>query len=123
LRVTSYGEAIGIGANRVKCQERFERAIDPRWASDRLRTALSPHAPYSVELPGFEQCVAAAKATNLPLATHLAELPYEREFLEHRAGPFRDLLETLKLWTDDIQTFPAPPIRFAQAIGLLDYPT
>jgi cytosine/adenosine deaminase-related metal-dependent hydrolase len=123
LRVTSYGEAIGIGANRPRVPERFERAIDRRWASERLTIALSPHAPYSVELPDFQQCVAAARAMNLPLATHLAELPYEKEFLLHRAGRFRELLETLKLWRDDIQTVPAPPIRFAQAIGLLDYPT
>jgi cytosine/adenosine deaminase-related metal-dependent hydrolase len=36
---------------------------------------------------------------------------------------FRDLWDTLGHWADPVDTHPGSPIQFAQAVGLLDYPT
>lgn len=122
LRVVSYGEALGIGVNRPRFDERLARAADARWESDRLHTGISPHATYSVDRHGFESALLLARSLRLPLATHLAEHPYEAEFLERHQGPLRTLLDRIGAWSDEIETYPAPPIQFAHAIGLLDYP-
>jgi cytosine/adenosine deaminase-related metal-dependent hydrolase len=91
--------------------------------SDRLTIGLSPHAPYTVDLDGFKRCLSAAKEKHLPLATHLAETPEESEFLHNQLGPFRDVWEKLGLWDEGVVTYRDSPIRFADAIGLLEYPT
>jgi len=123
LRVVSYGEAIGIGVSRRKVDERLARAIDRSTASDRLTIGLSPHAPYSLERDDYFRVARTACELNLPLATHLNELPYEREFLERRSGPFRELLERLGLWQDEIETFAGSPMQLAKAAGLVHSPT
>jgi cytosine/adenosine deaminase-related metal-dependent hydrolase len=127
LRVVSYGEALGIGANRDKFDVLLDRALDrqsdPTAESSRLKIGISPHAPYSVEAPNYRKALAAARQNNLPLATHLAEQPYESEWLQHRTGPFRTALEKMNLWQDDINVHGTSPIQFAADIGLLEYPS
>ncbi|MFN7020327.1 MAG: amidohydrolase family protein [Phycisphaerales bacterium] len=64
---------------------------------------LQPHATNTVALNAYRRAIdLAAAAGNLPLCTHLAETPEEREFIAHAAGPQRELLERFDLWTDDI---------------------
>src|SRR5207253_5134070 len=72
---------------------------------------------------GYRRCLAAAKYFGLTLATHLAETPHEEEFLASHAGPFRELWEFLGAWDEQVPTFAGGPIRYAQSLGLLDYPT
>jgi cytosine/adenosine deaminase-related metal-dependent hydrolase len=76
-----------------------------------------------VELDGYLRCVEVARLGGLPLATHLAETPHEETFLDNHSGPFRGLWQTLQAWDEDVPTFRGGPVRFAQAVGLLDYPT
>lgn len=123
LRVVSFGEVLGTGKTRRKVDPLIERATDPSTASNYLTVGLSPHAPYSLDSSNFARVASIAMDQRLPLATHLAELPYEREFLQHRSGPMREFLERMGIWQDDIETFAGGPIDFAQAAGLLDYPT
>src|SRR5690606_27182882 len=122
LRVVSYGEALGLGGARERFERLMREAIEPDQQTGRLRVGLTPHAPYTVEGPGYEQCVSAARQRQLPLATHLAETPAETEFLLHQTGAFRDLWEHLSQWRDDIPLAGLRPVPFAQAVGLLDYP-
>ncbi|MGH7214452.1 MAG: amidohydrolase family protein [Tepidisphaeraceae bacterium] len=123
LRCVSYGEVIGLAKFRSKFESLLPKAIDPAGASERVRVGLSPHAPYTVDLPGYQQCLRLARERRLPLATHLAEQPYERDFLERHDGPFRRLLNELGLFAEPVETFRGGPIEFAHSIGLLDYPT
>ncbi|MCY2952360.1 MAG: amidohydrolase family protein [Planctomycetota bacterium] len=123
LRVVSYGEVQAMAQRRDLLEPRLATAIDPTHASDRLRVALSPHAPYSIEATGYRRCLQLAKDHHLPLATHLAETPDEATFLANHSGPFRDLWDFLHAWDDRVPTFTAGPIRFAQSLGLLDHPT
>lgn len=74
------------------------------------RIGLSPHAPYSASPEAFS--FAAQLSTqfasrdqfvanqSLPLCTHLAENPEEREFIARGTGPFRELHERLGWWSD-----------------------
>lgn len=123
IRCVSYGEVIGLAKLRRRYEELLPRTTDQAHASDRLRIGLTPHAPYTVDLPGYRQCVARAREQKIPLATHLAETSHEREFLENHAGAFRELWMTIGEWSDGVETFRSGPIDFARAIRLLDYPT
>ncbi|MGE5608286.1 MAG: amidohydrolase family protein [Bacillota bacterium] len=123
LRVVSYGEIQAMAQRRGFLEERLATARDSTYASERLRVGLSPHAPYSVEGPGYRRCLEVAKAQDLPLATHLAETSDEAAFLANHTGPFRDLWSFLDGWDDRVPRFDGGPIRFAQQLGLLDYPT
>ena len=57
-----------------------------------VQHGLSPHAPYSVRQPIWEQAVAESIASHLPLAVHLAETREELDFLATGQGCFHDLL-------------------------------
>ena len=70
--------------------------FDPR-RDPKTRPGLSPHAPYSTAGWLYNQ----AAMSNVPLATHLAEMPEELELLETRQGPLRRFLEDLGAWNDD----------------------
>jgi cytosine/adenosine deaminase-related metal-dependent hydrolase len=122
LRVVSFGEVQAMASRRGLLEERIQIAADRRFESPFLRTAISPHAPYSVELDGYRRCLGVARAGGLPLATHLAETPFEAPFLENHSSRFRDLWEYLGAWDASVPRFAGGAIRFAAATGLLDYP-
>jgi cytosine/adenosine deaminase-related metal-dependent hydrolase len=123
-RGTSYGEVTAMATRRGLLEEKIiEATFDGQGAWENLRVGISPHAPYSVEPQGYRRCLEVARKEKLPLATHLAETPYEAEFLASHTGPLRELWEWLKGWDDQVPTFTGGPIRYAQALGLLDYPT
>jgi cytosine/adenosine deaminase-related metal-dependent hydrolase len=95
--ITTTGDASFSGAGGIAMDELGLRGIvyleafgdelrvdvDSRAASDRVRTGLSPHAPYSATPSLYRACV----ETGLPIATHLAESPAEEEWLVHGSGP------------------------------------
>ena len=123
LRAVSYGEVLGLSEMKRRYEELLPRALDGAEVTERLRVGLSPHSPYTIDLPSFRQCVAIARKEKLRLATHLAELPYEEEFLRAQSGPLRELYERLGRWSDPVETYrDGSPIEFAQAIGLLGVP-
>lgn len=120
LKAVSFSEVLGLGKRRSRFDELLASAIDASPTCDRVRVGISPHSPYTVDLPGYKQCVAWAIDRRLPLATHLAESPDEQDFLYAHRGPFREMWDSLGQWSDDIETFPGSPIAMAKAIGLLD---
>jgi cytosine/adenosine deaminase-related metal-dependent hydrolase len=65
--------------------------------SDRCRTGLSPHAPYSVH----QALIRASSGLGVPLAIHLAESAAEVELLEEHGGRFVDFLRDLGVWEED----------------------
>jgi cytosine/adenosine deaminase-related metal-dependent hydrolase len=122
LRVLSFGEALGLAKARDRFEKAIDGAIDGRMASDFLHVGLSPHAPYTVDMPGYHQCVQLARQRQIPLCTHLAETIDEEQFLREQRGPFREIWEGLGTWADDVTTYDGSPVAFARAIGLLDVP-
>jgi cytosine/adenosine deaminase-related metal-dependent hydrolase len=81
--------------NRVTCLG--------RWAGNRVRLGVSPHAPYTVSGPLFRAVAAWSRAESLPLAVHIAESPAETEFLAHGSGPFAGAWEAREI------PLPRPP--------------
>src|SRR5690606_33201557 len=61
LRVVSFGEIQAMAGRRHLLEDRLETATDlafDDWeGSKRLMTAISPHAPYSVEPEAFRRCL------------------------------------------------------------------
>jgi cytosine/adenosine deaminase-related metal-dependent hydrolase len=124
LRVVSYGEIQAMAQRRVLLEERFASAVDCTSESPWLRVGVTPHAPYTVEREGYRKCLDFARAHGRPIATHLAETPEEAEFLAAGTGEFRRLWEVgVNAWDEHVPTFAGGPIRFAEAVGLLSYPT
>jgi cytosine/adenosine deaminase-related metal-dependent hydrolase len=122
LRGISFGEVRAMAQRRGFLESRLAAAATPV-GSGRIRCGISPHAPYSLEMPGYRRCLEQARQSGVALATHLAETADETEFLADHTGPLRQLWEVLNAWDADVPTFAGGPIRFARAIGLLEYPT
>jgi cytosine/adenosine deaminase-related metal-dependent hydrolase len=122
LRAVSFGEVVGMAARREFLPLLLESAQDRRLESDRLIVGLEPHAPYSLDLSGYRECVEVARKQCLPIATHVAETSDEAEFLRDHAGPFRRLWETMGAWSERVTRLDGGPIRAMQSVGLLDLP-
>ncbi len=123
LRVVSYGEVQAMAKRRGLLDERFAAATDLSCESPWLRVGVTPHAPYTVEEPGYARCLEFAKAHRRPLATHLAETPDESALLSAHNGPFRRLWDAVDGWDQEVPKYEGGPIRLARDLGLLDYPT
>ena len=66
-----------------------DRVIEAgRWALQRVRIGVSPHAPYSVSEPLLKAVADWARSERLPLAVHIAESRAEGELLISGTGPF-----------------------------------
>jgi cytosine/adenosine deaminase-related metal-dependent hydrolase len=85
---------------------------------ERFRTAIVPHAPYSVS-PGLLQAIGRA-AGDRPLSLHLGESPEEVQFLLDGTGPWRDLLERIGAWASDWTPPACGPVEYIERLGLLN---
>lgn len=89
-----------------------------------VRVSLAPHAPYSVAPPLFTAIRADLDArTNRVSSVHLGESMDEVEFVRETAGPLRELLEQLGVWTDAWQAvLPASksPVAYLSDLEFLD---
>jgi cytosine/adenosine deaminase-related metal-dependent hydrolase len=123
LRAVSYGEVIGLGKRRSRLEQLLPLAIDESNANDHLRIGISPHSPYTVEPYDLVKCANRARERQLPLAIHLAETPYEDEFLEFHTGPLRQMWDKLGSWADFEPLFKGGPIQLVRTLGLIRRPT
>jgi 5-methylthioadenosine/S-adenosylhomocysteine deaminase len=91
LRAVVHLEVFGEGTEELATRFRpnLER-IEPV-LSELVRLGVSPHAPYTASLELYRACL----ALGLPVATHLAESPAEREWLVHGSGPWQSLARFL----------------------------
>jgi cytosine/adenosine deaminase-related metal-dependent hydrolase len=86
----SFIEYFGLLTPARQLQELLAAAAQP--VGGPLRVGLQPHAPYSVSLPGYAIAIDSAVAAGIPMSTHLAESPEERELIVHARGPLRGML-------------------------------
>jgi cytosine/adenosine deaminase-related metal-dependent hydrolase len=89
--------------------------------TDRVRTSLAAHAPYSVAPLVFR---AIRRAVDLdpfaPCSVHLSESAEEVDFIRTGGGPWRAFLEDVGAW-DDAWTPPGgSPVQFLDDSGFLD---
>ena len=123
LRVVSFGEIQAMGQRRNLLEERLAIAADVNDAAGNVRIGISPHAPYSVEPQGYRRALEVAKQKKLPLATHLAESLDEAEFLSRHSGSLMKVWDFVGGFDEAVPKTEGGPIRFAKALGILDYPT
>jgi cytosine/adenosine deaminase-related metal-dependent hydrolase len=123
LAGVSFGEVLGMAGRRGQLEGRLAAAVDRSAERGGFRAGVEPHAPYSIDVPGFAGCLEAARARGMMLATHLAETPDEAAFLADHSGEFRQLWDALGSWREDVPRFSGGPVAMAKAVGLLDFPT
>src|SRR3954447_6915972 len=84
LRATVYLEVFGADPEAARARFAALAATAEPALSDRVRLGASPHAPYTTSMDVY----AAMAELGLPLMTHLAENPEERQWLESGSGPW-----------------------------------
>ena len=76
-----------------------------RWAVQRVRVGVSPHAPYTVSQPLLSAVARWSRGEGLPLAVHIAESKAESELLLSGSGTFA------AAWAERGIPAPQPPGR------------
>jgi cytosine/adenosine deaminase-related metal-dependent hydrolase len=122
MRCVAFRECLGLGANVERFRRELREAVLSRHETSRLIAGLSPHAPYTVDIEGYRDCVEIARALAMPIATHLAEHPAEAEFLRDGSGMFAEAYRILGIDITSVPRFEGGPIRFAKTAGLLELP-
>ncbi len=89
------GQRADIVARQAQCAGRHVQRLR---GAERIRAALSPHAPYSTSRDLMEIACRWSREQSLAVALHLAESPEELQWLATGAGPLREMLETLEAW-------------------------
>jgi 5-methylthioadenosine/S-adenosylhomocysteine deaminase len=88
-----------------------------RFATGRVRLGVSPHAPYTVSGALYRATARWARATELPIAVHLAESPAESALLSGGTGSFAEA------WRRRGIPMPSPlghsPVRWLDEQGVL----
>lgn len=77
LRAIVHLEVFGDGPGELMTRFEPNRARVAGAFSERVRLGISPHAPYTCSVDLYRECL----ALGLPVATHLAETPAEREWM------------------------------------------
>lgn len=84
--------------------------------TDRVRTGISPHAPYTVSAPLYTAAAELAAALDLPVAVHIAESMAELAFVREGAGPFAERLRARGL---AVEPQAPSPVALLEATGVL----
>jgi cytosine/adenosine deaminase-related metal-dependent hydrolase len=84
-----------FGPDPAQCRESLaglQRTVGElcRYAGERVRLGVSPHAPYTVSGPLYAAAARWARAEGLPLAVHLAESAAESALLADGSGEFAE---------------------------------
>ncbi len=118
----SFGEVLGMAGRRGQLEGRLAAATDRAPEGEGLVMGIEPHAPYSLDLPGYRRCIEEAVRRSMPLATHLAETPDESTFLSDGSGEFARLWDALGDAGADVPRFEGGPIRAMASVGMLERP-
>ena len=109
LMGVSYLEFFGIGKSAsgiIKRIDAFLRDHAPSLMREMegsgVQFGLQPHATNTIDFAVYRWIAQAAMSRGIPVSTHLAETPEEREFIAHATGPQREMLERLGVWDDSI---------------------
>jgi len=100
LEMTVFLELIGLEPERITSALEAARVhVATGRQSSRWQPGLSPHAPYSVHPRLLDAVISRMARERVPLAFHLAESREELDLLGSGAGPFRELLQDMGVWT------------------------
>jgi cytosine/adenosine deaminase-related metal-dependent hydrolase len=86
-----------------------------------VRTAIAPHAPYSVAPLLFRAIRADLDRHPFERSTvHLSESAEEVAFIRTGEGPWRELLQQLGAWADEWRPPGTTPVEYLSDAGFLD---
>ena len=89
--------------------------------TDKVRTSLAAHAPYSVAPLVFREIRRALdRHPFAPVSVHLSESTEEVEFIRSGGGPWRALLEEIGSWDPAWVPPGGSPVQFLDESGFLD---
>jgi len=95
--------------------------IEALGATDRVRTSLAAHAPYSVAPLVFRAIRKAIdRAPFAPCSVHLSESVEEVEFIRTGGGPWRGFLKEVGVWNNEWIPPGVSPVQFLDDSGFLD---
>jgi cytosine/adenosine deaminase-related metal-dependent hydrolase len=105
----SYLEFFGIGTTALTAIRKIDNYLTSTYPESSelikgmgIKIGLQPHAPNTVDLSVYRWATAAANARAMPMSTHLAETPEEREFIAQGTGPQREMLERFGVWDESV---------------------
>lgn len=104
-RLVRFAEVLGLSAERQTQTLEWATQLTSE-PMEGVTAGLSPHAPYSAPLALVQRIVGRARDQQIPVAMHIAESREELQLLSTGDGPFRDSLEQIGAWRDDL--FPQP---------------
>jgi cytosine/adenosine deaminase-related metal-dependent hydrolase len=85
--------------------------------AEKVRTALAPHAPYSVS-PSLLKAISHWNRGR-PLSIHLGESAQEIQFLADGTGEWRALLESLGVWNPSWTPPRCGPVEYLDRLGMV----
>jgi cytosine/adenosine deaminase-related metal-dependent hydrolase len=101
--------------------ERAVHDLEALTPTDKLRTSLAAHAPYSVAPLVFREIRRAIdRHPFTPVSVHLSESAEEVEFIRTGGGPWRALLEEIGSWDPAWVAPGGSPVQFLDESGFLD---
>jgi cytosine/adenosine deaminase-related metal-dependent hydrolase len=121
--VVSFGEVIALGTLREKAEIAMKAACDTTHAHDNPASAISPHAPYTVEPDVLARCVRCARARHFRICVHAAETEDEMRFLLDGDGPLRDFFKESGVWTETMSPAGCRSIEYLDRAGALGHET
>jgi aminodeoxyfutalosine deaminase len=97
------------------------RQIEELAPTERVRTSLAAHAPYSVA-PLVLRAIREAMAREpfAPCSVHLSESPEEVEFIKSGTGPWRTFLEDVGAWNPAWVAPGGSPVEYLDTNGFLN---
>jgi cytosine/adenosine deaminase-related metal-dependent hydrolase len=96
------------------------RELGALGATERVRTSVAAHAPYSVAPLVFRAIrQSLEREPFVPCSVHLAESPEEVEFIKSGEGPWRRLLEEVGTWNPSWRPPGVSPVQFLDDSGFL----
>jgi 5-methylthioadenosine/S-adenosylhomocysteine deaminase len=121
LGVRGIGYVEVFGPDPAQCTDslsRLRQRVDRLRNGDdaRVRTGVSPHAPYTVSAPLFRAVADYARVDALPVAVHVAESAAEDAFVRDGRGPFADRLRERGI---EVAPQARSPIALLERTGVL----
>jgi cytosine/adenosine deaminase-related metal-dependent hydrolase len=115
----TFHEVLGF-SERDDAQVRHSRDRRASAEAGPMAVSVAAHAPYSVSRELLQAVAAEGQRLKpAPVSVHLAESPEEDAFIRTGTGPWRVLLEQMKVWRADWPVPGVSPTAYLAGVGLL----
>jgi cytosine/adenosine deaminase-related metal-dependent hydrolase len=113
------GDAEQLLSDAAGVLERLEADDDLRGAKERIRVALTAHAPHTSSAPLLRGSAGDAAASGNPLTIHVAESTAETELLFDGSGPLAELYDERGFWEASWKPPGLSPVEYLDRLGVL----